>query len=120
MKKSLLIVLCALGLPIAMNAQQQERRASKMLDGMRAVNTVGKYNAPAKEEGEGDPSTVELVPPNNLNLVDIGNNWVKAEWLPVADESEWKLRIKQSLSAGTTVWGFDDGTTNGWTAIDSD
>ena len=120
MKKSLLIVLCALGLPIAMNAQQQERRASKMLDGMRAVNTVGKYNAPAKEEGEGDPSTVELVPPNNLNLVDIGNNWVKAEWLPVADESEWKLRIKQSLSAGTTAWGFDDGTTNGWTAIDSD
>jgi hypothetical protein len=120
MKKSLLILLCALGLPIAMNAQQQERRASKMLDGMRAVNTVGKYNAPAKEEGEGDPSTVELVPPNNLNLVDIGNNWVKAEWLPVADESEWKLRIKQSLSAGTTAWGFDDGTTNGWTAIDSD
>lgn len=52
MKKNLLILLCALGLPIAMSAQLQERKASKMLDGMRTVNTAGKYNAPAKEGEE--------------------------------------------------------------------
>ena len=40
MMKTLIILLCALGLPIAMSAQLQERKAGKTLDGMRTVNRV--------------------------------------------------------------------------------
>ena len=119
MKKSLLILLCALGLPIAMSAQLQERKASKMLDGMRTVNTAGKYNAPAKE-GEEEPTPVELVAPMYLTVVETGNNWAKADWLPVADESEWKIRLTQPIAAGSQTWGFDDGTVGEWTNVDAD
>ena len=119
MKKNLLILLCALGLPIAMSAQLQERKASKMLDGMRTVNTAGKYNAPAKE-GEEEPTPVELVAPMYLTVVETGNNWAKTDWLPVADESEWKIRLTQPFAAGSQTWGFDDGTVGEWTNVDAD
>ncbi len=102
-----------------MSAQLQERKASKMLDGMRTVNTAGKYNAPAKE-GEEEPTPVELVAPMYLTVVETGNNWAKADWLPVADESEWKIRLTQPFAAGSQTWGFDDGTVGEWTNVDAD
>lgn len=102
-----------------MSAQLQERKASKMLDGMRTVNTAGKYNAPAKE-GEEEPTPVELVAPMYLTVVETGNNWAKADWQPVADESEWKIRLTQPIAAGSQTWGFDDGTVGEWTNVDAD
>ena len=102
-------------------ANCNERRASKMLDGLRTVNTASKYNAPAKEgEEPEDPEPVELVAPMYLTVTETGNNWAKVDWLPVADESEWKIRLTEPSFEGATTWSFDDGTVGEWTNVDAD
>ena len=104
MKKILVILLCALGLPIAMSAQQQERKAGNMPNVMRTVRTVdGKINAPAKV----------ATMPDNVAVNNITHNSAEVTW----DGNGTKVRYREYVE--NYFWDFEEGA-EGWTMIDAD
>ena len=108
MKKSLLILLCALGLPIAMSAQQQERKAGNMPNVMRTVRTVdGKINAPAK-----------VAMPENVAVNNITDKTAEVTWVG-NDGEQFNVRYREYLEFQTFTWDFEEGI-EGWTQIDAD
>ena len=108
MKKILVILLCALGLPIAMSAQQQERKAGNMPNVMRTVRTVdGKINAPAK-----------VAMPENVAVNNITDKTAEVTWVG-NDGEQFNVRYREYLEFQTFTWDFEAGI-EGWTQIDAD
>ena len=108
MKKNLVILLCALGLPIAMSAQQQERKAGNMPNVMRTVRTVdGKINAPAK-----------VAMPENVAVNNITDKTAEVTWVG-NDGEQFNVRYREYLEFQTFTWDFEAGI-EGWTQIDAD
>ncbi|MDY6229682.1 MAG: hypothetical protein SPL77_02255, partial [Prevotella sp.] len=90
MKKNLLILLCAFGLPIAMSAQQQERKAGNMPNVMRTVRTVdGKINAPAK-----------VAMPENVAVNNITDKTAEVTWVG-NDGEQFNVRYREYLEFPT-------------------